>query len=1050
MGSVAVANNSDNDITKTTRGGSMRRHEGINVLRHSKLTLSVLAALLGDAAIAQDAASTEEIVVTGSRVRQVTGMATPTPVTAMTMTELTDINPGSTVAEQLDELPQFFATPTAQRGGNAISTVAGGSYLNLRGMGLNRTLVLLDGTRVPPADANGSVNVDNFPTALIQRIDVVTGGASAAYGADAVAGVVNFVLDREFEGLTTRFSAGTTEQSDGENYNVSIGGGRSFLDDKLHLIGSVDAREIEQVGPDDERFGDWWQDWGLVRNPDWVSLTATPNIPQRITVPHVFGAQSSPQGLIITSTPGFAYRNWTFADDGTDIRPFEFGDYLSLTGVTPGGGQLNNQSGGPEYEDYTLASQRASLRGVRGNDVSQHSYFLGVKYDVSDRLVIQGQTTSGRTESGFYHQTSNMAIVGPLYAWTIYRENPYLPQRLATEMDRLGMASIQMTSTGAIDGPGLINIYDDRGDRSIGELESHTIGFDFDINGNWDMSFDYQTGKSTVTTGIVNVPRIDKFFMAMDAVRDPTTGQIVCNIAVRNPSPAELSQFMVGKLLPSPIDPLGVPADSPIGPLDPQECVPFNPFGIGNANQAAKDWIVDPEKKQERVLDQDFAELLFTGILTEGWGAGPLSLAAGLTWRAEEFTQVNFPSFGERGVLNAPTLGIRGIPSGFAGAGNRSLHPFSAIGVGDGDRDVWEWYSELNLPIWKWGSGQRLGSSLAYRSSDYKRAGRQDSWKIGLDAQIVQSLRLRATKSSDIREPNFAEIFLTGTGGGSVIDLFRNNEQNNALTVLATSNPALGAETGDTFTAGFVWQPTFAEWIDGLQLSLDWYDIELTDAVAPYGAQRIVDDCFATGAASACNLIQRIATTDGSVGAISRILNQNINADRARTRGVDLEIVWGFEPDLFGDQGEALTIRALIGRLDENSTTTAAGTTQDQAGAGLPSSRPKYSGIVTGNYNIGPWGFILQGTYFYKVMNNITWVEGRDVDDNWISAQTTFNFAASYRGDMGGGRQWRASFNITNLFDEEPPIVATANGQSLIIGHDTLGRRYNLGVNFDF
>ena len=176
-------------------------------------------------------------------------MAAPTPVTVMTMTELNELNPGSTVAEQLDELPQFFATPTAQRGGNAISTTAGGSYLNLRGMGLNRTLVLLDGTRMAPADANGSVNVDNFPAALIQRVDIVTGGASAAYGADAVAGVVNFVLNREFEGIKTHYSTGITEEQDGENYNFSFAGGHAFLDDKLHLIGSVDLERSSRSAP---------------------------------------------------------------------------------------------------------------------------------------------------------------------------------------------------------------------------------------------------------------------------------------------------------------------------------------------------------------------------------------------------------------------------------------------------------------------------------------------------------------------------------------------------------------------------------------------------------------------------------------------------------------------------------------------------------------------------------------------------------------------------------------------------------------------------------
>ena len=343
---------------------------------------------------------------------------------------------------------------------------------------------------------------------------------------------------------------------------------------------------------------------------------------------------------------------------------------------------------------------------------------------------------------------------------------------------------------------------------------------------------------------------------------------------------------------------------------------------MGNANQAAKDWIVDPEKKQFRVLNQDFAEVLATGIVSEGWGAGALSLAAGLTWRDEEFTQDNYPPYGERGVLNAPALGIRDIPLGFASAGNRSLHPFSAIGAGNGERSVWEWFSELNMPLWQFDSGQRVGSTFAYRSSDYKLSGRQDSWKIGFDADLMPTLRWRATKSQDIREPNFAEIFLTGTGGGSVTDPFRNNETNNSLTVLATSNPALGAETGDTITTGFVWQPDFANWIDGLQLSLDWYDIDLSNAVTPYGAQRIVDDCFATGLASVCDLIQR--STPGRprrVGQISRILNQNINADRAQTRGVDLEFIWALRARLrrhgrgTADQGAT---RPLARELDDD------------------------------------------------------------------------------------------------------------------------------------
>ena len=256
----------------------------------TKLCLAITATLaaLGPAlATAQQTVTggVEEIQVTGTRVRLADGMSAPTPVTTLTTDELRNFDPGATMAAQLDDLPQFFDTNNAQRGGNAVSSNAGGSYLNLRGMGQNRTLVMLDGTRVAPADAQGSVNVDLFPSALIQRIDVVTGGASAAYGADAVAGVVNFVLDREFEGLRTNVSTGITEQGNGENYSFNVAGGKAFMDDRLHFIGSIEARQIDQIGMQNKDRTDNWKDWGLVRNPAWISATATPGVPARITMP---------------------------------------------------------------------------------------------------------------------------------------------------------------------------------------------------------------------------------------------------------------------------------------------------------------------------------------------------------------------------------------------------------------------------------------------------------------------------------------------------------------------------------------------------------------------------------------------------------------------------------------------------------------------------------------------------------------------------------------------------------------------------------------------
>ncbi len=241
-------------------------HRRANV---SAVALSVASALVSAHAVAQDTSLLQEVQVTGTRIRATDGMVQPTPVTSVTTAEMTDFEPGTSISEQLDNLPQFLNTQTAQRGGATLFGDAGGSYLNLRNMGKQRTLVLFDGSRIVPADRASTVNVDNFPTALMRTVDVVTGGASAAYGADAVAGVVNFVLDREFQGLKASVSTGITEKGDGENYRFSVAGGRQ-IGDRLHVIGSLEVGDTDQIYRD-QRETDNWNSIGWVINPAWVS-----------------------------------------------------------------------------------------------------------------------------------------------------------------------------------------------------------------------------------------------------------------------------------------------------------------------------------------------------------------------------------------------------------------------------------------------------------------------------------------------------------------------------------------------------------------------------------------------------------------------------------------------------------------------------------------------------------------------------------------------------------------------------------------------------------
>src|SRR5690242_7419983 len=200
---------------------------------------AAVAIAMGTAAQVYAADELEEVRITGSRITLSPGMYTPTPVTAVTQEELIKMAP-TNVIDSLTALPQFYGNQTFRNalGGQSPS----GSQVNLRGantsLGVSRTLVLLDGRRSVANSRFGSVDVSSFPDELLRGVDVVTGGASATYGTDAVAGVVNFLLDTKFEGVKLSAQGGTTSRHDGDNQKYSVSLGHQF-GDKLHAIASL-------------------------------------------------------------------------------------------------------------------------------------------------------------------------------------------------------------------------------------------------------------------------------------------------------------------------------------------------------------------------------------------------------------------------------------------------------------------------------------------------------------------------------------------------------------------------------------------------------------------------------------------------------------------------------------------------------------------------------------------------------------------------------------------------------------------------------------------
>ena len=334
-----------------------------------------------------------------------------------------------------------------------------------------------------------------------------------------------------------------------------------------------------------------------------------------------------------------------------------------------------------------------------------------------------------------------------------------------------------------------------------------------------------------------------------------------------------------------------------------------------------------------------------------------------------------------------------------------------------GEYDVWEWFTEFQAPIWEAQSGsQRLGGSVAFRRSDYNLSGPSDSWKIGLEVQIVEGLRFRATKSRDVREASFSERFDSQGGGGNVRDqhpLFLGVNQ--AITVIASGNPNLDPEIADTRVAGFVFQPRRAE---AFSFSADWYDVDIADAIQQISAQDVVDRCFG-GDTEQCVNIER----DPVTSEISRVFRLFYNQENARVEGIDLEVIYRTDPDFFAGNEESLSVRMLGGKLLAREDMSANGAVTDLLG---PYTLPDAVANITTTYGLGRWSFQLQGRYEDSGKLVRTWVEGVDVDDNSVPSATWWNGSVRYRGQRDSGATWDVGFAVQNLFDRDPPIIPAA------------------------
>jgi iron complex outermembrane recepter protein len=1014
----------------------------------------VAMAGLSPALAAEGDEALQEVTVTGSRIRLQTGMNTPVPVTTLAPSDLTALNPGASIGDQLDRLPQLFQTESAQRSSGALFGNAGGTYLNLRGLESKRTLVLLDGSRIVQDDRGGTVNVGVFPTGLIKSVDIITGGASAQYGADAVGGVVNFVLDRDFEGLKATASTGKPERGGGGfSRKFGLVGGMK-LGEKLHAVASVDYNRIDELQRDPRDLGDWYTRKGFVTNPAWRSATLTPGVPQRLTLPNVISSVHSPYGRIdtaysatapssglgTTTVSNFSYLNYVFTEDGRSVRPFVPG------AISSGPGGTQSMSGGPEFD----AATRAFNGGPYGAEVKEPAAFVGFKYDLTDRVRLFTQAMYGVSESNQYHERGQPHLQD-IWFGTIYSGNPYLPAAVQQAMTQQGVVAFKMLKLGQFQG--LNNWADDQTDHNVHTMFTYSFGGEMDLGSDWQLRGNWQNGRSHKFTQVKGDLRVDRMFLALDAVMGPN-GTPICRVQQVNPTNAQLAAAVAGRT-----NKFGTPLLSPVG-LDNtiSGCVPLNPFGQGNVSQAARDYLVG-DKWGTSDVHQRFGEVLLTGKLFNGW-AGPIGSAFGVTYRKEALVQEPFPYEIEAlgPPLNAPSLGIRGIPGGFTG-GSPNLIQFSTVPPIQGEYNVKEAFAEVQVPLFDFRSGQKLTTDIAVRDiavrgSRYSGVGSVEAHKIGLDFQAYSDLRLRATISRDVREATFAERFDNQGSGGTVNDpmpvgLNGARNQSFQITSVAVGNPELDPEKADTVTFGAIFRPSFAA-LDGVQLSVDYYSVKVKDAIGQLGVQNITQFCF-DGQQALCKYVER----DPLSNTLARVLNPYLNIAEVKVRGIDVEAQYLAHPEWIGKMAQTLSIRAFGSKLLERTNIPTPGAPEVHLEGGFDNTGvlyPRWKGNLALAYTVGAWTAQLSEEWIGREKINTTWTEGVDVDDNWLPNYFNTNLKLGWTGEMYGTHSTEVAVFVTNLFDRNPIVIPSYNSRtgSQIVSnnYDAFGRSYDLAINF--
>ncbi|HYD12520.1 MAG TPA: TonB-dependent receptor [Allosphingosinicella sp.] len=983
----------------------------------------------------------QEVVITGSRI-PAPNLTAVSPVTVLNSQDVR--LQGVTRTEDLiNSLPQAFAG----QGGNLANGASGTATVDLRGLGPNRTLVLINGRRLVPGDPalpNPDINV--IPSAIVSRVDVLTGGASSVYGSDAVSGVVNFVMDTELEGVrldaqysfyqhdnnsdtgivdalnARNFGFPTGSVADGGTFDVSLALGAGFDDGRGHIVAYAGYRKLNAVT---QGRRDYSSCATQARTP--AQAAAQPGTP-------AFGFPGAPLffcGGSATSANGTIF---------TNTQTLQIGPNRTLIpGTTPYNFAPTNF--------YQRPDERYVFGAFANYEISPALQpYLEVMF-MNDRTLAQ------IAPSGDFGNTFTVNCDNPLLS-AQQRAIVCAPANLTDNDGVAGPDVFIDTATGLpyFRGNAQLLRRNVEGGGRVSDLE-HTnwrivAGMRGDLSDVWSYDVYYQFAQTNFALTYQNDFSVTRLNRALDIVDNPATPGV---------------------------DPT---CRSVLDGSDPS-CVPWDIWATGQVTQAALDYLQTPGFQRGNV-QQTVASASLTGNLGEWgvqlpWANTGVGLALGVEYRKESLELMTDVAF-------------QTLPSSdLAGQGAPTL-PVS------GEFDVREAFAEVRIPIIEDSFIYNLSLEAGYRYSDYGIGARSvstDTYKIGVDLSIVRDFRIRGAYNRAVRAPNIQELFapqrvaLNGAGDpcagaapsaslaacqamGVSAAQYGTIQANPAgqYNGLIGGNPNLDPEIADTYTLGIVFQPRF---IPRLAITIDWFNIKIDRPIQPIGQDTILATCVQTLDPFFCGQVQRdqFGSLWRTGTGFVRDLNQNIGS--FETSGIDVGI--GYSTEWEGVGGFSFNLQGTW--LDEVVTDNGVSEPYDCAGYYGPQCANVSSGVfpewrhrarLTYTHASGV-GMSLQWRYFSAVD-----VENKNPSstlnqpfapfNETIPSQSYFDLTLTARI----GDHYNFRLGVNNILDRDPPIIG-ANGGNTIINacpgtvcsgntfpnvYDAMGRYIFAGVTLDF